>query len=74
MTALIEAVRQSRAIAAAPAFAEWSSGEYFPGPTVETDEEIAAFICQNVSTWFHPSRQLHDGHDAGLGRQDLTSG
>ena len=41
MTALIEAVRQSRAIAAAPAFAEWSSGEYFPGPDVETDEEIA---------------------------------
>ena len=32
MAALIEAVRQSRAIAAAPAFAEWSSGEYFPGP------------------------------------------
>ena len=55
MTALIEAVRQSRAIAAAPAFAEWSSGEYFPGPGVETDEEIAAYICQNVSTWFHPA-------------------
>ena len=55
MTALIEAVRQSRAIAAAPAFAEWSSGEYFPGPGVETDEEIATYICQNVSTWFHPA-------------------
>ena len=55
MTALIEAVRQSRAIAAAPAFAEWSSGEHFPGPNVDTDEEIATNICQNVSTWFHPA-------------------
>ena len=24
-------------------------------PNVETDEEIAAYICQNVSTWFHPA-------------------
>ena len=52
---LIEAVRQSRAIAAAPAFAEWSSGEFFPGPSVETDKEIATYICETVSTWFHPA-------------------
>ena len=55
MPTLIEGVRQSRAIAAAPALAEWSSGEYFPGPNVETDEEIATYICENVSTWFHPA-------------------
>ena len=55
MAPLIEAVRQSRAIAAAPAFAERASGEYFPGPSVETDEEIAKYICDNVSTWFHPA-------------------
>jgi choline dehydrogenase len=55
MVALVEAVRQSRAIAASPAFAEWSAGEYFPGPAVETDAEIARFIAENVSTWFHPA-------------------
>lgn len=55
MTAMIEAVRRSRNIAAAPAFAEWSAGEYFPGPDVETDEELATFVRDNVSTWFHPA-------------------
>jgi len=55
MTAMIEAVRRSRAIAAAPAFDEWSAGEYFPGPTVETDEEISTFVRTHVSTWFHPA-------------------
>jgi len=48
-------VRRSRAIAAAPAFDEWSVGEYFPGPTVETDEEISTFVRTQVSTWFHPA-------------------
>lgn len=55
MTAMIEAVRRSRAIAAAPAFDDWSAGEYFPGPTVETDAEISTFVRTHVSTWFHPA-------------------
>lgn len=65
MTAMIEAVRRSRALAAAPAFAEWSAGEYFPGPTVETDEEISAFVRNNVSTWFHPAGSCPMGTSPG---------
>ena len=64
MKALIEAVRQSRQIAVSTAFDDWSSGEYFPGPTVETDAEISRFICQNVSTWFHPAGSCKMGTTA----------
>ena len=55
MEAMIDAVRRSRAIAASPAFGEWSAGEYFPGPSVETDAEVEAYVRENVSTWFHPA-------------------
>ena len=55
ISALIEAVKLSRAIGASPAFAEWSGGEYFPGPAVESDAEIETYIREYVSTWFHPA-------------------
>ncbi|CAN5507200.1 GMC family oxidoreductase N-terminal domain-containing protein [soil metagenome] len=72
MTAMVEAVRRSRAIAGSPAFAEWSSGEYFPGPEVETDEEIATYVRDNVSTWFHPAGSCKMGtSDDAVVRPDL---
>lgn len=72
MTAMIEAVRRSRAIAASSAFAEWSSGEYFPGPAVETDEEVASYVRDNVSTWFHPAGSCKMGtSDDAVVRPDL---
>jgi choline dehydrogenase len=54
MQAMIQAVRLSREIGEQDALAEWSAGEYFPGPAVTSDEEIAAYITRDVSTWFHP--------------------
>ena len=37
--------------------------EYFPGPAVESDAEIAAYIEQHVSTWFHPGGSCRMGVD-----------
>jgi choline dehydrogenase len=69
MDLMIEAVRQSRSIAEAPAFKEFSDGEYFPGPDVESDEQIATFVAANVSTWFHPAGtcRMGSGADAVVG-------
>jgi choline dehydrogenase len=54
MAAMIRAVRLSREIGEQAALAEWNAGEYFPGPAVESDEAIAQYVEQDVSTWFHP--------------------
>lgn len=54
MTAMIAAVRRSREIGRQPALANWSAGEHFPGPEVESDAAIAAWVARDVSTWFHP--------------------
>ncbi|HEX2280638.1 MAG TPA: GMC family oxidoreductase N-terminal domain-containing protein, partial [Thermomicrobiales bacterium] len=54
MRAMIRAVRLSRAIAQQAALAGWNAGEHFPGPEVRDDDEIAAYVARDVSTWFHP--------------------
>ncbi|HLL51781.1 MAG TPA: GMC family oxidoreductase N-terminal domain-containing protein, partial [Thermomicrobiales bacterium] len=54
MATMIEAVRLSRTIGEQAALADWNAGEYFPGPGVSTDDEIAAYVERDVSTWFHP--------------------
>jgi choline dehydrogenase len=54
MATMIRAVRLSREIGAQAALDDWNAGEYFPGPAVERDEEIARYVEQDVSTWFHP--------------------
>ena len=52
--AMIRAVRLSREIAEQAALAAWNAGEHFPGPAVADDDEIAAYVARDVSTWFHP--------------------
>jgi choline dehydrogenase len=51
---LIEGIRMTRAIGAAEAFDEWNAGEFFPGTAVESDAEIADYVRESISTWFHP--------------------
>lgn len=63
MATLIEAVRLSRRIGEMPAFDDWRVREYFPGPAVESDADIAAYIEQHVSTWFHPGGSCRMGVD-----------
>jgi choline dehydrogenase len=66
MTAMIRAVRLSREIGAQAALAGWNDGEHFPGTDVESDEQIAAYVRKDVSTWFHPagSCRMGTGSDA----------
>jgi choline dehydrogenase len=54
MRAMIRAVRLSREIADQAALAGWNAGEHFPGSAVQDDDEIAAYVARDVSTWFHP--------------------
>ncbi|MFN0191161.1 MAG: GMC family oxidoreductase [Aestuariivirga sp.] len=55
MRAMIQAVRLSREIGRQPALAEWTSGEWWPGSNVESDDAIAKYVQDGVSTWFHPA-------------------
>ena len=54
MATMIRAVRLSREIGEQAALEGWSAGEFFPGPAVDSDEAIAAYVAKDVSTWFHP--------------------
>jgi choline dehydrogenase len=51
---LIEGIRLTREIGAAPAFDEWGAGEFFPGTACESDAQLTEYIRESISTWFHP--------------------
>ena len=51
---LIIAVKKGREIMAQPAFAPHRGEEVAPGPSVQTDEQIAAWVRQHAETVYHP--------------------
>jgi choline dehydrogenase len=51
----IEAIRVARRILTQPAFEPYSTGELSPGPSVETDDEILAWVARDAETALHPS-------------------
>jgi choline dehydrogenase len=51
----IEAIRVARRILPQPAFEPYSTGELSPGPSVETDDEILAWVARDAETALHPS-------------------
>ena len=51
----VEAIRVARRILTQPAFEPFSGGELSPGPSVETDEEIRAWVARDAETALHPS-------------------
>ncbi len=59
----VEAVRTARHILTQPAFAPYSTGELSPGPGVETDEEILAWVARDAETALHPSCTARMGID-----------
>ena len=59
----IEAIRQARFILNQPAMAEFNGGEVSPGPSVETDEEILAWVARDAETALHPSCTCKMGTD-----------
>jgi choline dehydrogenase len=51
----VEAVRCARRILGQPALADFDGGETSPGPEVETDEQILAWVARDAETALHPS-------------------
>ena len=62
----VEAIRTARRILTQPAMAPFNGGETSPGPSVETDEEILAWVARDAETALHPSCTTR------LGRDDMS--
>ncbi|MEM8923311.1 MAG: choline dehydrogenase [Actinomycetota bacterium] len=59
----VEAIRTTRHILRQPAFAELDGGELSPGPDVQTDDEIIAWVAKEAETALHPSCTARMGTD-----------
>ncbi len=59
----VEAIRVARSILTQPAFDPFNGGETSPGPSVETDEEILAWVANDAETALHPSCTARMGVD-----------
>ncbi len=59
----IEAVRVTRHILNQPAFEPYNGGEISPGPSVDTDSEIMAWVARDAETALHPSCTARMGID-----------
>lgn len=60
---LLEGSRLGRRIASAPAMAPYLESEYLPGPQVQTEEQLAEAIRQQVQTIYHPVGTCKMGSD-----------
>jgi choline dehydrogenase len=59
----VEAIRVARSILTQPAFDPFNGGEMSPGLSVETDEEILAWVAKDGETALHPSCTARMGVD-----------
>ena len=59
----VEAIRMARLILNQPAFEPFNGGEISPGPSVQTDEEILAWVATDAETALHPSCTCRMGVD-----------
>jgi choline dehydrogenase len=51
----VEAIGIARNILNQPAFDDYNAGELSPGPSVQTEEEILAWVAKDAETALHPS-------------------
>jgi choline dehydrogenase len=59
----VEAIQIARKILTQPAFDDYNAGELSPGPSVQTDEEILAWVARDAETALHPSCTAKMGTD-----------
>jgi choline dehydrogenase len=59
----VEAIHVARTILNQPAFDQFNAGELSPGPSVESDEEILAWVAKDGETALHPSCTCRMGTD-----------
>ncbi len=64
MRVIIEGVKLSRQLAQTKAFEVYRGGELHPGPTVQSDDEIANFIRAEAETLYHPVGTCKMGNDS----------
>jgi choline dehydrogenase len=60
----VEAIRIARTILTQAAFDDYNAGELSPGPSVQTDEEILAWVAKDAETALHPSCTAKMGTDS----------
>jgi choline dehydrogenase len=70
----LEAIHVARDILGQPAFAEYDGGETSPGRSVESDEEILAWVARDAETALHPSCTARMGTDPLAVIDPLTMG
>ncbi|MGM1018933.1 MAG: GMC family oxidoreductase [Actinomycetota bacterium] len=61
MQVMVDGIKLARRIVAQPAMQEWAGRELFPGPDVQTDDEIADFIAKTHNTVYHPTGSVRMG-------------
>ncbi|MBZ5522562.1 MAG: choline dehydrogenase [Acidobacteriia bacterium] len=54
MKVLVEGIKLARRIAQAPAFSKYRGDERLPGKNIQTDDDLRAYVRQNVQTLYHP--------------------
>ena len=59
----VEAIHTARTILGQPALASYDGGEISPGPVVQTDEQILAWVARDAETALHPSCTCRMGTD-----------
>lgn len=60
---MLECVKLSREIFAQPAFGSFTGDEVFPGPDVQSEEEIMGFIRRKAESIYHPIGTCRMGSD-----------
>jgi choline dehydrogenase len=60
---MVRAVRQARELVAQPSLAKYCRAELNPGPDVQTDAEIGAWVRHATGTSYHPSGTCRMGVD-----------
>ena len=60
---MVRAVRQARELVAQPSLGKYCRAELNPGPDVQTDSEIEAWIRHATGTSYHPSGTCRMGVD-----------
>ncbi|UTV28848.1 GMC family oxidoreductase [Photobacterium atrarenae] len=63
MAVMLKAIKLSREILKQPAFERYRGREVYPGPEVQTDEALAAFIRRKAESIYHPVGTCKMGND-----------
>lgn len=63
MRVMTHGIKLAREIAAQSALEDWAGKELYPGPGVQTDDEIARYIQLTHNTVYHPTGTVRMGPD-----------